>query len=210
MKKRLRRKGASTGELSIGSAPARLELPKGLARYGTGSLFAGGAFGLIVTALIISHFSPEAQYERAAKRQIAQQRIDARLALEAKQSETQERQDQADLILEQQRIDAQIAHARYQAGCTMPWKWVNRGTANESIQAIALSPDVVYTDGSFGVAMAVGDKICDDNGLSGDVGRSGKLQDPRRASDMSLVNQRFDDSMGWHHRPIRSSTDFAK
>ena len=101
--------------------------------------------------------------------------------------------------------DAFVAHDRYNSGCTMPWVYRPDG----SIQAIALSRNVVYTDGSFGVPMSPGDLVCDDNGLSGEIGNSGMLEDPRRASDMDLVNQRYADSMGWHPRHVRSNTSFG-
>ena len=104
-----------------------------------------------------------------------------------------------------QKADAFVAHQRYESGCTMPWVYRNDG----AIQAIALSENVVYTDGDFGVPMAPGDLVCDDNGLSGKIGQSGMLEDPRRASDMDLVNQRFDDSMGWHPQPVRSNVSFS-
>ncbi|NEZ64153.1 hypothetical protein D0962_15370 [Leptolyngbyaceae cyanobacterium CCMR0082] len=104
-----------------------------------------------------------------------------------------------------QKADAFVAHQRYESGCTMPWVYHNDG----AIQAIALSENVVYTDGDFGVPMAPGDLVCDDNGLSGEIGQSGYLEDPRRASDMDLVNQRFDDSMGWHKKPMRSNVSFS-
>ena len=105
----------------------------------------------------------------------------------------------------QQKADAFVAHERYRSGCTMPWVYRKDG----SIQAIALSRNVAYTDGNFGVSMAPGDLVCDDNGLSGEIGQSGMLEDPRRASDMELVNQRFDDSMGWHPQPARSNASFT-
>lgn len=101
--------------------------------------------------------------------------------------------------------DAFVAHQRYLSGCTVPWVYRKDG----SIQAIALSENVVYTDGNFGVPMSPGDLVCDDNGLSGEIGQSGYLEDPRRASNMDLVNQRYADSMGWHPQHVRSNTSFG-
>ena len=156
-----------------------LKLP-GVFRYNLGTLLAGGGTVLLVIALIAAYLSPEARYERAAR-----------------------------AAVRKAEADAYVAHDRYLSGCTLPWVYVNKGKPNESIQAIALSENIVYTDGSFGVPIAPLDKVCDDNGLSGVIGQTGMLEDPRRASNMDLVNQRYADSMGWHPRHVRSNTSFG-
>ena len=156
----------------------------------------------LVVIVIAQYISPESQHYRqqqnaARREQTAADRIAVEIAAKA-------RIEAAQAELEDQRAarNAEIAHTRYKAACTML-------TARDAdpqgyeYQAIALAEGVDYLDAHSGGRLVSGQVICDDRGMTG-VYHDGEIIEIARAVEPGLWNKRFDDALGWHELARRS------
>lgn len=140
--------------------------------------------------IILDQFSVAAQARRANSREakLEKVQIEAQLVSQSRLSQVSESQ-------------AAEAHERYLAGCVMPFAKVEGDEYAFQVVTVAEGEQVLNPD--TGRPLSNGQLVCDDRGLTFEI-VGGVAQRPLRATDMALVNQRFEDSAGWNPAARRS------
>ena len=166
-----------------------------------------GVTGVIVGTICIVHYrSPE---------QIALRQLTA----QAKQAEKQAQVNQLEreLAKAERLAEAEKAHDRYKGLCTMLTQASLMGQGyneEDTLQVVALTAHTVYRDISNGQILPPKQIVCDDRGVTGvimaddpdtpEINELGMITDIAKATDATLVNQRYDDQIGWKDGAKRS------
>jgi len=165
--------------LNIPTLPTTLSMPKTDPVW---ALIGLGTAG-IACAVGLYWFSPAQQYYRAQQAEAVKVEADARLAQAKRDAEAME------------------GNRRYQEGCNM--LAVTRPDGLREV--INLSDATRYIDNASSSTLARGHVVCDDGGGTAIIGENGQVEPGsfRKASDMSLVNQRFNDALSWDSKILR-------
>ena len=124
------------------------------------------------------------QFMSPAQREIRQLKTESRLSDLRAQSE------------------AKIANERYQGACIMPHVYVG-ANPNWYPKATVIAEGKPVLTGATQTAVVEGATVCDDRGLTAVI-INGVPVNAAKSNDAKLINQRFEDALGWHERAQRS------
>lgn len=102
---------------------------------------------------------------------------------------------QADVSRAEMELEAQEANRRYQSGCQMVLdSQVSQHGRRDLV--VPLSPGMVIRSPDTGEVLADGQIVCDHKFMTFEI-VNGVTANGKKANDADLVNQRFEDNLGW-------------
>lgn len=102
----------------------------------------------------------------------------------------------------QSQAEAAKANKRYISACVMPHAYVGIAP-NWYPKATVIAEGKPVLTGATQTAVVEGSTVCDDRGHTAII-RNGVPTDSAKSNDAALINQRFEDALGWHPSAQRS------
>lgn len=163
-----------------------------------------GSAVVVAGVFAASYFSPESRAYREMQYKASQSRLTA----DFERAQQKQATELAEFVAEQNEIataaEAEIAHDRYRAGCSVVF--IEPSDGQYVTQAAGLSTLDLIVDINTGKPYPPGQVVCDDRFMTAVIGPDGRINSDTfaRATDPKIVNQRFHDAAKWHPGAARS------